>query len=270
MTKIHSRSFYILTKLFTETLLLVIMLTANQEVFAQHSPNAFRQAKLHMVEIFRHLESPKTLYCGCDIVFPKRGGYMPDLRNCGYYSDKFAKNSKRIEAEHIMSAWEFGHNRSCWIKGNRQVCEHYDEEFKIIHSDLHNLYPSIGEVNHDRRNYYFSDSLSDNGYSEAFGHKRMLNYTHHKVFGYGKCQMVVDRQKNEVMPPQRARGIIARAYLYMSAKYKIGLKKEKLQLFQKWNKQYAPDKNECQRNLMIKKIQGNDNPFVSVACKLKH
>jgi deoxyribonuclease-1 len=79
--------------------------------------------------------------------------------------------------------------------------------------------------------------------------------------------MVIDRNKEEAMPPVRARGIIARAYLYMSSRYNIELSKEKEQLFKKWNKMYAPDKNECLRNSRIRQIQGHDNPFVSRGCR---
>ncbi|MDY6421098.1 MAG: hypothetical protein SPL03_11200 [Succinivibrio dextrinosolvens] len=32
---------------------------------------------------------------------------------------------------------------------------------------------------------------------------------------------------------------------------------------------YAPDKNECLRNSMIRKIQGHDNPFVSRSCNYR-
>ncbi len=247
---------------------LVFLILSFQSIASHNSVSKFREAKLNMVEIFRVMDSPKTLYCGCNIKFPKRGGYMPDLSSCGYHSDKHAKNSVRIEAEHIMPAWEFGHEFKCWKKGGRKNCEHSDREFNKILGDLHNLYPSVGEVNNDRKNYAFTDFLSDDGYQQNFGKKFIKNYSKHKVKGYGQCAMVIDRRKQKAMPPVRARGVISRAYLYMSSRYHIKLSKETQQLYQKWNKMYAPDKNECLRNSLIHSIQGNDNPFVSRACHL--
>ena len=184
---------------------------------------------------------------------------MPDLESCGYHSDRYAKNAKRIEAEHIMPAWEFGHKRRCWISGHRKNCEHNDAEFQAMHADLHNLYPAIGEVNSDRNNYSYTDRLSDDNYHKDFiSGKKVNNHSRHKIRGYGQCEMVIDRNKEEAMPPVRARGIIARA---------TGWNFSKEQLFKKWNKMYAPDKNECLRNSRIRQIQGHDNPFVSRGCR---
>ena len=64
---------------------------------------------------------------------------------------------------------------------------------------MHNLVPSIGEVNGDRSNYRFSDW---NGFPQQ----------------YGKCAMVVDFKGKRVQPTQQSRGAIARAYLYMAEK----------------------------------------------------
>lgn len=215
----------------------------------------FREAKIEMVKIFKQLDAPKTIYCGCDIVFPKKG-YMPDLESCNYQIRKNEARAKRIEAEHIMPAWEFGHQRECWIEGKRKNCESNDQVFMKIEGDLHNLYPSVGEVNADRSNFKFTDAFED---------KKMTGSS--KINGYGKCDMKIDRKRQRAQPPKRSRGLVARAYLYMSEQYNIKLDAEHINLFNKWNKQYKPDANECLRNKLIKKVQGNDNPFVTKACK---
>ncbi len=262
----NSQKYYMKKLLLIPLLTLLCSCSVNTPK-AELQHKSFREAKLNMVEIFREMDNPRTLYCGCNIKFPKRGGYMPDPESCGYHSDRYAKNAKRIEAEHIMPAWEFGHKRRCWVKGHRRNCEHNDAEFQAMHADLHNLYPAIGEVNSDRNNYSFTDSLSDDNYHKDFiSGKKVRNHSRHKVRGYGQCEMVIDRSKEEAMPPVRARGIIARAYLYMSSRYNIELEKDKKHLFQKWDKMYAPDKNECLRNSRIRQIQGHDNPFVSRQC----
>lgn len=210
----------------------------------------FKEAKHQMHNIFEKLYHPQTLYCGCDIAF-NRFWYFPNLQSCGYQirSDKNKKRAQRIEAEHIMPAWEFGHNMQCWGKrGGRFNCEHNDELFRVMESDLHNLYPAVGEINGDRSNYLFSDSIR-------------------APSPYGECNMSIDRKRQRVTPPERARGVIARAYLYMSERYGIELDDEHRNLFNQWNKKYKPDENECERNIIIGQVQGNLNHFVTEKCR---
>ncbi len=206
----------------------------------------FRQAKQELPYIFKNLNDPKTLYCGCDINFPKKG-YKPNLESCGYKVRKNAKRAQRIEAEHMMSAWQFGHNLKCWQQGGRKNCAASDNLFKQMEGDLHNLYPALGEVNGDRNNFRFAQ-----------------NVRAPKL--YGKCQMLIDRKRQKANPPDRAKGIVARAHLYMQERYNIALSPEEISIFNQWNRQFKPDSNECKRNELIKKIQGNDNPFVTAKC----
>lgn len=208
---------------------------------------SFREAKREMPKIFKQLDNPQTLYCGCDITFPKKG-YMVNLKSCGYKIRKSESRAKRIEAEHIVSAWEFAHQRQCWIDGGRKNCEQSDSLFKTMEGDLHNLYPAVGEINGDRSNYRFAKVVR--------GPKN-----------YGQCEMIIDRKRQLVNPPKRARGIIARAYLYMQNRYRLKLSPQQQSLFNEWNKAYKVTPNECKRNELITKIQGNDNPFVTAQCK---
>ena len=208
---------------------------------------SFREAKREMPKIFKQLDNPQTLYCGCDITFPKKG-YMVNLKSCGYKIRKNASRAKRIEAEHIVSAWEFAHQRQCWINGGRKNCERNDNLFKTMEGDLHNLYPAVGEINGDRSNYRFAKVVR--------GPKN-----------YGQCEMIIDRKRQLVNPPIRARGIIARAYLYMQDRYRLKLSSQQQSLFNEWNRAYKVTPNECKRNALITKIQGNDNPFVTAQCK---
>lgn len=219
------------------------------DVFAQRLNLNFYSAKGYLYKITRELDSPKTVYCGCDITITEKW-YYPDLESCGYiiqYNNP--KRAKRIEAEHIVPASYFGKKRECWIrKSGRRNCENTDKYFNLIESDLHNLYPSVGEVNNERKNFSFSDSVR-------------------KASPFGQCKMLIDRKRQRVTPPERSRGVIARAYLYMSMMYGIKLDAEQINLFNRWNRDYRPDQNECRRNLMIKEIQGNENPFISKKCK---
>ena len=231
--------------LLTSTLALICAL-GSQQIFAMDS---FSEAKRQLPGLMRQLDNPTTLYCGCPLIF-ERNRYYPDLKECGYKVRHDAKRAARIEAEHIMPAWEFGRQRLCWQQGGRKQCEIYDDEFRKMEGDLHNLYPSIGEVNGDRSNYRFTDW---NGNAM-----------------YGQCEMSIDFKHRQAQPPERARGLIARTYLYMVDKYHVTLSKQQQKLFDAWNDIYPPQKDECKRNELIKKIQGNDNQFVTMACKLNN
>lgn len=105
-----------------------------------------------------------TLYCGCKYVRNKTGsgGRISNLA-CGYEPRKNAFRGKRLEWEHIMPASFFGRSRSCWTDGNplcvnskgkpyrgRRCCAKVDEAFARMEADLHNLAPSVGELNGDR------------------------------------------------------------------------------------------------------------------------
>ena len=84
---------------------------------------------------------------------------------------------------------------------------------------------------------------------------------------YGKCSVIINTKKQVASIPKRAKGIVARAYLYMSYTYKIPLTMDQIDLFRYWNRKYRVTRNECIRNELIKEIQGNYNPFVKLQCK---
>ncbi len=61
---------------------------------------------------------------------------------------------------HTFSEWSDGHPLCIDKKGKpfkgRRCAEFVSEEFRIMASDLHNLYPAIGAVNASRSNYNFA------------------------------------------------------------------------------------------------------------------
>lgn len=44
-----------------------------------------------------------------------------DLASCGYQVRKQQNRAQRIEWEHIVPAWVFGHQRQCWQNGGRKI-----------------------------------------------------------------------------------------------------------------------------------------------------
>lgn len=203
-------------------------------------PLPFRQAKNTLKTLYKD-KHQQSFYCGCEFNYQGKK-LIPNLKACGYEVRKQVKRAQRIEWEHLMPAWAFGHQRQCWQKGGRKACKS-DKEFKLMEGDMHNLVPAIGEVNGDRSNYRFSNW---NG----------------RPYQYGTCSMIVDFRQKKVQPPARTRGTIARAYLYMSDTYNITLSNRDSKLYDAWSKQHPPSQWECKRNTLIKKLQGNENRFI--------
>lgn len=172
----------------------------------------------------------------------------PDLEACGYQVRKQESRANRIEWEHIVPAWEFGHQRQCWQQGGRKNCIDKDPVFAQMEGDMHNLVPSVGEVNGDRANYRYSEWNA-------------------KPDQYGQCEMVVDFKARRVQPPPHSRGAIARTYFYMQERYKLSIADQQRKLFEVWNKKYPVTPWECQRDNAIAKYQGNHNRFVKEQCR---
>ena len=103
------------------------------------APRTFSEAK----KVAWKLYAPQSteFYCGC-----KYTGNKVNLTACGYVPRKNAKRAARIEWEHIVPAWQIGHQRQCWQDGGRKNCTRYDPTYQKAEADLHNLVPSIGEV----------------------------------------------------------------------------------------------------------------------------
>lgn len=216
-------------------------LLASLFIFSGTSQAAtFSQAKKQLAAMYKG-QHQTSFYCGCDFYYQGKK-LKPDLNSCGYQVRKQIKRANRIEWEHVMPAWAFGHQRQCWQKGRRKACKR-DPVFKQIEGDMHNLVPAIGEVNGDRSNYRFSQW---NGIP----------------IQYGQCDMLVNFKQKQVQPPQHSKGAIARTYFYMSDRYNLSLSKKEKKLFTVWDKQNPPSRWECRRNEMIKKKQGNGNRFI--------
>lgn len=212
-----------------------------------HTINNFSQAKTAGVKV--NADVPGDFYCGCKINWQGKKG-IPDLASCGYEIRKDEVRATRIEWEHVMPAWQFGHQLQCWQEGGRKNCAK-DPEYRKVESDMHNLQPAVGEVNADRSNFMFGQW---NG-----GGKQ-----------YGQCEMKIDFKAKLAEPPARARGVIARTYFYMRDQYKLPLSRQQTQLFQAWDKLYPVTDWECERDKRIAKIQGNNNPYVLRACQARN
>ena len=232
-------------RLSSRTLLFALpfaLLLPSLSLAGQH-PNSFSSAKKLAAKVYA--DQPSSFYCGCKI---ERSGkkLIPDLASCGYQIRKQPRRAQRIEWEHVMPAYHFGHQRQCWQQGGRKNCKK-DPQFRRMEADLHNLVPAIGEVNGDRSNFRFG----------------MLDQP---AGVYGACPIKIDFKQRVAEPPESSRGAIARTYFYMRDQYQLRLSKQQTRLLESWARQFPVSDWECERNTRIEARQGNANPWVSRAC----
>ena len=153
-----------------------------------------------------------------------------------------------------MPAENFGRQFKCWreklcvdthsgrtYKG-RKCCQKISAEFRQAEAELYNLWPAVGLVNQARSNFRYSPLPQKNGF-------------------YG-CAMEIDKSGRKASPPAHARGIVARANLFMAQKYGIKLSRSQRKLFNAWNKTYPPSPWERNWAYRVKNITGYKNPYI--------
>jgi len=234
------------------TLILSIILSAN--LFSQNKRiESFSRSKKLLLKIYE--SNAFTFYCGCSFDEKK-----PNFTSCGYIPNKDNKRANRIEWEHIVPAYDFGHSLSEWKNGHpecvnkkgkkykgRKCAAKINKEFRLMLADMHNLFPTIGEVNGIRSNYPMSIIK---------GEERK----------FGKCDLEIKNKKIE--PRKTIRGDIARVYMYMDYSYpgRGIISGDNKKIFEIWNQVDPVDPWECERAKKIEKIQANSNIFVMKGC----
>ena len=195
-------------------------------------------------------DNRETLYCGC----PFNADRRLDLKACGYDSPRGGRRANRVEVEHVVPASWIGQGRPCWhekicrnAKGQafkgRKCCLAIDPAFKAAYQDMHNLRPSVGEVNEVRSNYHFG---------LITGERR----------AFGRCDIEIDRSTRRAEPRPEIRGDIARISLYMEATHGTRLSDAQRRLFEAWHREDPPDAGEHRRHAAIAVLQGRRNPWV--------
>ncbi|WP_201265477.1 endonuclease [Mariprofundus sp. EBB-1] len=224
-------------------------ITAFADTSGNVSGNSFRQAKKQLVHVYS--DHRTSFYAGC--AYGKKGHVKAS--SCGYKARKNKKRGKKIEWEHVVPAWAFGHALQCWqntvcttSKGKaykgRKCCGRSNDTFRAMESDMHNLVPAIGELNGDRSNFR---------YGMISGESRR----------YGDVDFEVDFKHRVAEPAMNVRGDIARTYFYMEKVYGLNISKKQRRLFDVWNREDPVDAWEVWRNKKIMALQGNSNPFVA-------
>lgn len=223
-------------------LLLIAMLSPS---YADNPPTEFDDAKVIAKESI-YSDKKTTFYCGCDFEFTGKSGGRIDLASCGYKprSEGNLNRAERLEWEHIVPASNFGRARQCWQDGGRENCQKTDPVFNVMEANLHNLVPSIGEVNGDRSNYNFG--LVQNGIDE-----------------YGSCDFKVDSKNRTAEPRDAVKGEVSRVYFYMHDRYDMRMSPQQQRLLMAWSEKYPPSAWEIERDKRIAKVMGHSNAFVT-------
>ena len=162
-----------------------------------------------------------------------------------YCDEQFDSDRRRgFNVEHVFPLSWASNGLNC---GKRKQCRVKSTAFNLIEADLHNLFPSRSDVNHDRSSFRFG---------EVKGEERR----------YGKrCDFEVSQSARVAEPAPAKRGEVARAMFYMAYKYKdqgLVLFKRQAKLLEQWHRNDPPSKEEQRRNNVIEKIQGNRNIFI--------
>jgi deoxyribonuclease-1 len=217
--------------------------TIDDEVFgAKSSTFSFGKSK-RLLATKVYPTHQKAFYSNCDYRV-KDKKLIPIHKTCGFTYRKNKNRSERIEWEHVVPAWHFGHQLRCWQNGGRMTCRKTNSKFKQMEADMHNLVPAIGEINGDRSNFKYG-MIEDE--------KRV----------YGKVDMEVLFSAKKVEPAEFIYGDIARTYFYMRDRYGFKLSKSQEKMLIAWNNLDPVSAWEKKRNLLIKELQGDNNSYVS-------
>ena len=195
-----------------------------------------------------YIDNQNTFYCNNPYELKGFGSktYGSIIDDERFYSPKNEDNkrSNYVEWEHVVPAYNFGRQLPCWKEGGRKACQK-DSIFSEIEGDMHNLVPSIGEVNLERSNYKYGYDIPKKGQ-------------------FGNCEFEVDTKYKRAYPKEDIRGDIARIYFYMSDKYNLEMSEQEKKMFTIWNKQDPVSQWERIKNDRVEKIQGNRNKFIDM------
>lgn len=208
-------------------------------------PENFDQSRQYLMKIYNNLD--KTFYCGCQMQKVGSSKFIPNWKQCGFEPRKRPELGLKVEWEHIVPVWAFGHKLACWAKGGQQHCNKVNPRFIAMETDLHNLVPVVGEIYSDRAHF---------GFGEVDQEKRV----------YGKCDLEISYRKRLMEPALGIRGDIARAYFYFSETYDFPLSRLEEAQFERWNKEDPVDTFECDMHDKKARLQGKPNPYVGAHC----
>lgn len=124
--------------------------------------------------------------------------------------------------------------------------------------DLHNLWPSIVQVNSARENFALTANIPGEDWTFAASPEPELAGCDFEVASIrtGRGRVMA------VEPAPQARGRLARSILHMSLAYGVAMRDTERAMYLAWHEQFAPQDDERRRNDAIERAQGTRNPFI--------
>ncbi|MCH8173410.1 MAG: endonuclease, partial [Proteobacteria bacterium] len=209
-------------------------------------PTSWSTTKKRATEI--HEGHEITIYCGCEYTPKGASGGVIDHSTCEFLNRPNISDTRavRLEWEHIVPASLMpAREHSCWIDGSRSECERNGPpEIKAMIFDLHNLVPSVGQVNADRSNLR---------YGEIEG----------EVLVFGRCDFEYSRELGIAEPAPEVRGDVARVWFYMRDTHGVVFTPGEEEMFQEWSEGDPVGEWEIERNRRIYCEQGTFNSYIS-------
>lgn len=161
------------------------------------------------------------------------------------YCDKPFTSRTGLQVEHVVPASWIASRFGC---RNRDSCP--VDGYHFAAADLHNLWPSVANVNMDRSNLNFG---------EISGESNRIRTNECQDF-----ERVGNRNGGIVEPRDAVKGDIARTVFYMELAYGIPIHRIRRMLI-KWHENDPVDAEEERRNTKIFAIQRRRNPFIKDA-----
>jgi deoxyribonuclease-1 len=196
-------------------------------------------------DVYTDQSAREDVYCGC----PYTRERVIDPVACGYTPREHERDrAYRMEWEHVVPFATFARAFPCYAgerprgQSRREHCVATEPALRDMEGDMHNLFPSLGQVNSIREDFELAEL-------EGEAH-------------VGGCDFEVDPRSRRAEPRPASRGELARAYLYMHVTYRLPLTDEARARFVRWHLEDPPTIFERERNRRIAALQGNDNPFV--------
>lgn len=160
------------------------------------------------------------------------------------YCEQTFSNRQNLSVEHVYPASWMKEAAGC-LGDSRDECRRNSDRFNLMEADLHNLYPSRGDINQHRNNFAFAILPGS---------------------ATGSCDFECEGRLVEPVPT--ARGNIARAVFYMKDEYGTSIEPpfstevEQEPLLRAWHCADPVDDEERRRNDVIEELQGTRNPFI--------
>jgi deoxyribonuclease-1 len=208
----------------------------------------FQRSKI-ILEHTIYINHLYSFYSNCKLTYINND-LQPNLKNCNKFTHRKNKKANGLDWEHVQPASRLGKQRNCWNlakkkhKSPRVYCAKVDLLYREYETDLHNLVPSVAEINRDRSDFKFANIYGNNNI-------------------YGNIDFSINFKTRRIEPRNSIKGDVARISLYMNDKYKLGFSNSEINMYNKWSILDPISSWEKLKNDMVFNIQGNRNKFIN-------